>query len=303
MLKKKIEIIFVLMLPLLSLTSFAQQKKVAVYVTGQQTDINKVLGDKLVEAFAKSGKYMAIERTSSFLAELSKEQNYQRTGAVDDNEVSRIGKQFGVQLVCVADISEAFGQKYVSARLIDVETAEIINVTNMSSQLNSMEELKRVSNIIATELTTKTAQENTLSEYNISYSEFRYRISDFYKYPTTGYLLEKSDELINAGHWLLYLTVLGGLGAGLGIGLPLYLDLGYSPGMTCAITIPVVVALCIPQIVCYSVGASYKKKAWRAYREPYDNAMKQLKNERRVSMRITPSGGYNWAGVGVSMTF
>ena len=112
--------VFILLLLVLSMTSMAQQKKVAVYVTGQQSGITKVLGDQLVSSFANDGKYIAIERTTSFLSELSKEQGYQRTGAVDDNELSRLGKQFGVQLVCVAEIPEVFGENYVSARLIDV---------------------------------------------------------------------------------------------------------------------------------------------------------------------------------------
>lgn len=155
----KLKSILIILLSCLTMTGFAQQKKVAVYVTGQQTGVNKVLGDKLVEAFAKSGKYIAIERTASFLAELGKEQNYQRTGAVDDNELSRLGKQFGVQLVCVADISEVFGQKYVSARLIDVESAEVVNSSNTSSNLGSMDELLKVSQELATELTAQTVQE------------------------------------------------------------------------------------------------------------------------------------------------
>ena len=155
----KLKSFLIILLSCLTMTGFAQQKKVAVYVTGQQTGVNKVLGDKLVEAFAKSGKYIAIERTASFLAELGKEQNYQRTGAVDDNELSRLGKQFGVQLVCVADISEVFGQKYVSARLIDVESAEVVNSSNTNSNLDSMNELLKVSQKLATELTAQTVQE------------------------------------------------------------------------------------------------------------------------------------------------
>ena len=147
------------MLSVLSLTAVAQQKKVAVYVTGQQTGMNKVLGDQLVAAFAKSGKYIAIERTASFLAELGKEQNYQRTGAVDDNELSRLGKQFGVQLVCVADVSDVFGEKYVSTRLIDVESAEVVNTSNATSKLDNMQELLKVTEGLANELTAKTVQE------------------------------------------------------------------------------------------------------------------------------------------------
>lgn len=157
--KSIIKSILIILLACLTMTGFAQQKKVAVYVTGQQTGVNKILGDKLVEAFAKSGKYIAIERTASFLAELGKEQNYQRTGAVDDNELSRLGKQFGVQLVCVADISEVFGQKYVSARLIDVESAEVVNSSNTSSNLGSMDELLKVSDKLTKELTAQTVQE------------------------------------------------------------------------------------------------------------------------------------------------
>lgn len=151
--------IFIILLSLISLTAVAQQKKVAVYVTGQQTGINKVLGDQLVAAFAKSGKYIAIERTASFLAELGKEQNYQRTGAVDDNELSRLGKQFGVQLVCVADVSDVFGEKYVSTRLIDVESAEVVNTSNATSKLDNMQELLKVTEELAKELTAKTVQE------------------------------------------------------------------------------------------------------------------------------------------------
>lgn len=151
--------LLILLLSAFSLTTFAQQKKVAVYVTGQESGINKVLGDQLVAGFAQSGKYIAIERTASFLAELGKEQNYQRTGAVDDNELSRLGKQFGVQLVCVADISDVFGQKYISARLINVESAEVVNTSNTSSQLDSMDELLNVTNKLTKELTSKTVQE------------------------------------------------------------------------------------------------------------------------------------------------
>lgn len=152
------KLLFIL-LSAISLTAFAQQKKVAVYVTGQESGINKVLGDQLVAAFAKSGKYIAIERTSSFLAELGKEQNYQRTGAVDDNELSRLGKQFGVQLVCVADVSDVFGEKYISTRLIDVESAEVVNTSNATSKLESMPELLKVTEGLAKELTAKTVQE------------------------------------------------------------------------------------------------------------------------------------------------
>lgn len=145
------KIVFFAMITAISLSAIAQ-KKVAVYVTGEQSGVTKIMGDQLVSAFSRSAEYSAIERTNSFLAELSKEQTYQRSGAVDDKEISRLGKQFGVQYVCVADISEAFGKKYVSARLINVENAEVISTANEYSNLDSMEELIRVSTVLKGQL-------------------------------------------------------------------------------------------------------------------------------------------------------
>lgn len=153
------KIFLFIMLLAVSLTISAQQKKVAVYVTGEQSGAKKILADKLVEAITYSKKYKAIERTANFLAELKKEQKYQRTGEVDDNDISRLGKQFGVQFVCAVDVIEAFGQKYVTARLINVESAEIVTTGNANSELTTMEQLLECANSIALEVTGKTAQE------------------------------------------------------------------------------------------------------------------------------------------------
>lgn len=152
------------MLLTVSLTISAQQKKVAVYMTGEESGVKKVLGDQLAAAFARSGKYIAVERTASFLAELRKEHSYERTGAVKDSEIAALGIQFGVNYVCVADISEVFGEKYISARLIDVETAEIVNTHNVSGQMNSMNQCLHMANEISQNLTKGTFAEQAESQ-------------------------------------------------------------------------------------------------------------------------------------------
>ena len=70
-----------------------------------------------------------------------------------------MGVQFGVNYVCIADISEAFGEKYISARLIDVETAEIVNTHNVSGQMNSMSKCLEMANAITDNLTKGTFAE------------------------------------------------------------------------------------------------------------------------------------------------
>ena len=130
---------------------FGQQKKVAVYVTGNDL-INNILGNRLVDGIAKSGKYIAIERTASFLTELSKEHNYQRTGYVDDSEISRLGKQFGVQYVCVATVFNIWNEKYISTRLIDVETAEVTSTSSSNGSIVNTSQLISVLNELSTGL-------------------------------------------------------------------------------------------------------------------------------------------------------
>ena len=141
--------LLILLLSALSLTIFAQQKKVAVYVTGNDP-INDIVGSRLVDGIAKSGKYIAIERTASFLSELSKEQNYQSTGAVDDSEISRLGKQFGVDYVCVASAFDVWGcEKYISTRLIDVESAEVVVSSSSNGAIANSSQLISVLNTLS----------------------------------------------------------------------------------------------------------------------------------------------------------
>lgn len=137
----------ILLLSALSLTVYAQQKKVAVYVTGDDP-INSIMGDHLVDGIAHDGKYIAVERTASFLNELVKEQSYQQTGAVDDNEISRLGKQFGVDYVCVATPFDVWGEKYISARMIDVERAEVIATSSANGKMENSTQFLAILNTL-----------------------------------------------------------------------------------------------------------------------------------------------------------
>lgn len=131
----------------------AAKQKVAVYVTGDaDNNIKKVIGSKLVTGITRSEGYTAVERTADFLAGLTKEQDYQMSGAVSDSQIARLGQQFGVSYVLVADMSEVFGQSFVSARMIDVQTAQITNSTEESAVVNDMESLTKLSETIVLKL-------------------------------------------------------------------------------------------------------------------------------------------------------
>ncbi|MCQ2324484.1 MAG: formylglycine-generating enzyme family protein [Paludibacteraceae bacterium] len=113
---------------------------IAVYVTGND-EINPMLASRLVSTIVSSHKYTAVERSAAFLTELSKEQTYQRSGAVDDDEISRLGKQFGVQFVCVASVADVWGEKYISSRIISVETGNVVTTASAFGSINDAQQL------------------------------------------------------------------------------------------------------------------------------------------------------------------
>jgi hypothetical protein len=120
--------------------------KIAVYVTGNVAeDEKKALGTRMLASLVNSGRYIAIERSNAFLAEIEKEHEKQRSGAIDDSQISELGRQFGVKFVCIADITPAYGDFQVSARIVDVETAVVVFMGESSGKLNSMADLSQVS--------------------------------------------------------------------------------------------------------------------------------------------------------------
>ncbi|MCL2282517.1 MAG: penicillin-binding protein activator LpoB [Fibromonadales bacterium] len=134
--------------------AFAQDKpRIAVYVaSGELKDAEKkVLSTKILTPFVQSGQYRAIERGDAFLNNIARERQKQRDGSVDDNQISRLGKEAGIQFVCVADLVDAFGIYSVSARLIDVETAEIVGIGE--AEMKSLGEIGMAATAIFSQIT------------------------------------------------------------------------------------------------------------------------------------------------------
>jgi hypothetical protein len=183
--------------------AYGQKQKVAVYVTGSNdAGITKVLGTKLVAAITQSGSYVAVERTAQFLNELQKEQSYQRTGAVDDNQISKLGKQFGVELVCVADVTEVMGSQYVSARLIDVESATVTATADEANDLKSITDLVTVSESIAATLVGSGAKRDGHPKNNLKEKCGVEPYPEDLIAPTDGQSIEKLESICPSGYRL-----------------------------------------------------------------------------------------------------
>jgi len=127
-----------------------KKQKIAVYVTGSVTDDEKkVLGTKILGELINSKRYRAVERSDDFVKELDRELSKQMSGDVADNQITAIGKQYGVQVICVADWTKALGAYSVSARLIEVESAEIIAIADESCYIVELKDLQKISAEVA----------------------------------------------------------------------------------------------------------------------------------------------------------
>ncbi len=109
---------------------FAQDiPKVAVLNAslGENVPINAsaIVGDSINEMFVKSPKFQVTDRSA--LASLQEEKMFQLSGEVSDNDAVDIGKTIGARYICVSNVNVLGDTFSVSARLIEVETAQVVN--------------------------------------------------------------------------------------------------------------------------------------------------------------------------------
>ncbi len=170
------------------------KKKVAVYMTGSSVDENykKVIASKLVTGITRSDSYTAVERTADFLSAISAEEELITSGELRDSQIAALGQKFGVRYVLVADISEVFESMFISARMIDVETAQITNSTETSGAVNNIESLyKLAENIVLEIVGVPSISEDAIKQNSVSTFDDLY-----YCYAPSGYHIATYDEIV-----------------------------------------------------------------------------------------------------------
>jgi hypothetical protein len=129
---------------------------VAVYMAGEEPrgarGVHNIVGGELARVMSESDKYTAVDRTEAILEQLDKEHVYQRSGAVDDDQIKAIGHQLGVEYLCISNINPVGKKYYLDTRLVDVITAEIARSVTATSSLKDANGMTRVGRDIALEL-------------------------------------------------------------------------------------------------------------------------------------------------------
>ena len=135
------KLLFIL-LSALSLTAFAQTKKVAILeVVDREGKLNygykMMLRSNLARAITNTVGYEAYDRTD--MDAIMSEHDFQRTGLVTENQIKQLGQMTGVSLILVAE-GALIGNNsmFVSAKILNVETAKVEKMDNISMGLETM---------------------------------------------------------------------------------------------------------------------------------------------------------------------
>ncbi len=154
----------------------AGKQAVAIYMAGQEPPnakgVHTIMGGELARVLSESDKYTAVDRTEAILEQLDKEHIYQRSGAVDDDQIKIIGHQLGVGYLCISNINAVGKRYYLDTRLVDVVTAEIARSVTATSTLKDANEMSKVGRDIALELleAEKTARQRKLRKNIFRYT-------------------------------------------------------------------------------------------------------------------------------------
>ena len=127
--------LLIILLSIFSLTAFAQTnvKRVAILETVDKLEnvpyLKKLMfRSNLTTAITNTDGYEGYDRVD--LAKITGEQNFQRTGLVSDADIKKIGEFTGAQYVLVAEATIDGEDLFITAKIIDVETARVMRNSN-----------------------------------------------------------------------------------------------------------------------------------------------------------------------------
>ncbi|MCD6395952.1 MAG: hypothetical protein J7L71_00295 [Spirochaetaceae bacterium] len=159
---KKLLLGFLSLLFVLQMASGIPKVAVLDASLGSGVDINAaaIVADTLNEQFVKSNDFIAIDR--AYISSIQQEKKFQLSGDVNQSDIKKMGDTFGAEFICIANVSQLGSTYTVSARLIEVETAQVVSQESARKQgqidvlFNVAEEVGK--KLIGKEITDNTSQ-------------------------------------------------------------------------------------------------------------------------------------------------
>jgi len=156
-----------------------------------------IIREMVSTVIVNSGKYIIIER--SLIDRVLREQNFSNSGAVDDSQISQIGKLAGANKVILSVLSSSGNRGLLSLKMIDVESATI---ENQKAQVVELSKIFDIIDHLALEVIGENAttpfiiQENTRQSLSTSENTINTDNTDKSHFTTQTNRKENEDFLI-----------------------------------------------------------------------------------------------------------
>ncbi|MBD3233766.1 MAG: DUF2380 domain-containing protein [candidate division Zixibacteria bacterium] len=229
-----IQLALILFIPLSSLTA-ATTIAVMDFIPKGVTDIEaSALTDRLRTELVQIGKYKVVEK--EMMNVILAEQGFQMTGCVSDKCIVAAGQILGAAQMVAGSVSKVSRVHSVSARIVDVESGEILKVATYDHEGDLGELLKTGMEYIAKVLTDQIVEDTIIVEEEKPDTKLEERITRQPEPPTTqgsaisiSYSLPypgRGDGTNHAffGNWMFSLEYSKGLSTRLILGL----EFGYG---------------------------------------------------------------------------
>jgi TolB-like protein len=116
--------------------------------------LEKGLAGMLISELAQNPGARLVERDA--IQKILDEQNLAKEGAVDAATAAKIGKLVGAKYMVMGSFTDFYGKFRVDARLVSVETSEILKVVRGDPKLEKREEVFRLLQSVAENLMKET---------------------------------------------------------------------------------------------------------------------------------------------------
>ena len=156
---KKISVLILLVFScvMFAESTYAQTKKVAVYVEGKiDSEDKSIVSDAVLSRMSGNKEYAPFERNNAFIDALTHEQDYQLSGEVPEKEIRKVGERFGVDYVVAVNVVIKNDEIcHMTARLINLESGAILKTVSQHRKYTDSSVLTALANNVAYRLLNK----------------------------------------------------------------------------------------------------------------------------------------------------
>ena len=135
---------------------------------GIHPNASAIVADTLNEQFVKSPKFIAIDR--AYVSSIQSEKQFQLSGEVSEEDIKDIGETFGADYLCIANVSLLGATYTVSARLIEVETAQVVSQESHRAR-GQIDILFEIAEVVGAELTGAPIAVNGIAQPRVAQPE------------------------------------------------------------------------------------------------------------------------------------